>query len=369
MLVGALTWSGHTWALPAVFLLPLTLCLNVTKKLKPALFLMLGYFAGAMWPMIPGAALFFGIKDFPTEAILLWGAYALLQTLPYVIIGWRPGGWTVGFSLAAAISILSPIAILNPLTVSGICFPGWGLLGVAAVLTLFTTVPATPRLSLTFLVVASITANSLYSPLQAPKDWVGNNTEYGGSGFGRPGTAEYVKASEVRDGMFSSSDAVRLYPESTLVHWNSATNGFFTPLSKKLEKLNQTVILGADVTHRGGIGYDNALIIFGKDKGIYLQHLPMPYSMWNPGEKNSVPLRFGGPYTIRIHNLRAAPVICYEQLHPYPFIRSSLDKPQVILAVANDYWAKKTYIRSVQYSALDAWARLFNIPFLSATNQ
>ena len=368
-LIGALSWSGHLWTLPAVFFVPLALSLPATRKLRPSLALIFGYFAGAMWPLIPGASLFFGTKDFPTEAILLWLVYALFQTAPYLLTGWRPGGWAVGFAVAAALSVLSPIAILNPLTVAGVCFPGWGLFGVFAVLIVFAAIPAYPRLSLGVLTIASIVACSIFKHPIQPAAWVGTNTEYGGSSFAMHGTAEYQKASAIRDGMFSTQDSVRLYPESTLIHWNSATNGFFTPLAKKLERHNQTVILGADITHRGGVGYDNALIIFGSDKGIYFQHLPMPYSMWNPHEQNSVPLRFGGPYTVNIHQIRAAPVICYEQLHPFPFLRASLDQPHIILAVANDYWAKTTYIRSVQLSAVTAWSRLFNIPFLSATNQ
>ena len=367
--IGAASWSGHLWTLPTVFLLPLALSIPSTRTPRFAIALMLGYFAGAMWPMIPGAALFFGTKNFPTEAILLWLTYAVLQTVPYLLMLWRPKGWAIGFSLAALLSVLSPIAILNPLTVAGACFPGWGLIGVLAVAVLFATIPVNPRTSLGVLAVASATAVFLYKPAPQPATWTANDTEYGGSSFAMKGTAEYVKAAAIRDSMLTTQDAVRIYPESTLVHWNSATNGFFRPLSRKLEAHDQTVILGADITHRGGVGYDNALIVFGADKGIYLQHLPMPYSMWNPHEPDSVPLRLGGPYTMTIHKLRAAPVICYEQLHPYPFLRASFDHPQIILAVANDYWAKTTYIRYVQHSAVAAWARLFNIPFLSATNQ
>jgi len=367
--IGAVSWSGHVWTLPAVFLLPLTLHLASTRIPRNALALAFGYFAGAMWPMIPGAALFFRTKNFPTEAILLWIAYALLQTVPYLLIVWRPKGWAIGLALATILSILSPIAILNPLTASGACFPGWGIVGIIAVVALFATIPVHPRTSFGVLAAASLTAIVLYRPAPQPPAWIGSDTEYGGSSFAMAGTAEYVKAAAIRDGMFSSNDTVRVYPESTLVHWNSATTGFFRQLSKKLESHHQTVILGADITHRGGVGYDNALIVFGADKGIYLQHLPMPYSMWNPHTPDSVPLRLNGPYTMTIHHLRAAPVICYEQLHPYPFLRSSFDHPQIILAVANDYWAKTTYIRFVQYSAVSAWARLFNIPFLSATNQ
>ena len=367
--IGALSWSGHLWALPAVFLLPFALSLPGTQIRLNAIALMFGYFAGAMWPMIPGAALFLGTKNFPTEAILLWIAYAALQTVPYFLIVWRPKGWAIGFALATLLSVFSPIAILNPLTVAGACFPGWGVFGVLAVAILFATIPMSPRTSFSLLAAASLAATLLYKPPPQPNAWIGNDTEYGGTSFAQQGTAEYTKAAAVRDSMFTTHDAVRLYPESTLVHWNAATNGFFRPLSKKLEAHHQTVILGADITHRGGVGYDNALIIFGADKGIYLQHLPMPYSMWNPHEPDSVPLRAGGPYTLMIHQLRAAPVICYEQLHPFPFLRASLDHPQIILAVANDYWAKTTYIRYVQHTAVAAWARLFNLPFLSATNQ
>ena len=367
--IGAVSWSGHLWTMPAVFLLPLALASAKISQPRTALAVIFGYFAGAMWPMIPGASLFFGSKNFPTEAILLWIAYAILQTVPYVLVLWRPKGWTVGFALASVVSILSPIAILNPLTVAGVCFPSWGLVGVLAVAVLFATIPVHPRSSLAILFAAAVVAIFLHEPAPTPVAWTGADTAFGGTSFAMQGTPEYVKAVSIRDGMWTTNDAVRLYPESTLIHWNTATNGFFTPLAKRLQAHDQTVILGADLTHPGGIGYDNALIIFGADRGVYLQHLPMPYSMWNPNEPNSVPLRIGGPYVIKIHKLRAAPVICYEQLHPYPFLRASLDRPQVLLAVANDYWAKKTYIRHVQRSAVQAWSRLFNIPYLSATNQ
>ena len=367
--IGAVSWSGHLWRIPLLFTLPLALALPSTSKRSRSFSLMLGYFAGAMWPMVPGAALFFGIKDFPTEALLLWALYAVLQTIPYALAHWRPKRLALGFAFASLITIFSPIAILNPLTTAGVCFPGWGLVGVVATLFLFATLPAYPKMSLGLLGIASALAFLLWRPINPPAQWTASDTLYGGTSFAMAGTPEYLKAAAIRDGMLTAPDTLRLYPESTLIHWNSATNAFFTPLAQKLQAHNQTVILGADITHPGGLGYDNALIIFGADRGVYLQHLPMPYSMWNPYDPNSVPLRLGGPYTIRLHQLKAAPVICYEQLHPYPFLRASLDHPDIILGVANDYWAKKTYIRNVQHSALEAWSRLFNLPYLSATNQ
>jgi len=45
-----------------------------------------------------------------------------------------------------------------------------------------------------------------------------------------------------------------------------------------------------------------------------------------------------------------------------------MGKPTVIVAVANDYWARGTTVPEFQRSAVRAWARLMSIPYVSATN-
>jgi hypothetical protein len=52
----------------------------------------------------------------------------------------------------------------------------------------------------------------------------------------------------------------------------------------------------------------------------------------------------------------------------WPILTSLLRKPTVIVAVANDYWARGTTIPASQLTAVRAWARLMALPYVSATN-
>jgi hypothetical protein len=45
------------------------------------------------------------------------------------------------------------------------------------------------------------------------------------------------------------------------------------------------------------------------------------------------------------------------------------DKPDVLLGIANDYWAVGTYIPEIQNAAITAWSRLFWISLVTATNR
>jgi len=81
-----------------------------------------------------------------------------------------------------------------------------------------------------------------------------------------------------------------------------------------------------------------------------------------------VPLKLFGRGTMRIHAQKAAVLICYEQVLVWPFLSSAVERPTILLTISNDYWAKNTLIPAIQQSSATSWARLFNLPILSATN-
>ena len=83
---------------------------------------------------------------------------------------------------------------------------------------------------------------------------------------------------------------------------------------------------------------------------------------------DGVPLNLFARGTIRVHNQNAAVLICYEQILVWPFLSSALEHPTILLTTSNDYWAKNTRIPAIQQSSAASWARLFQIPVLSATN-
>ena len=57
-----------------------------------------------------------------------------------------------------------------------------------------------------------------------------------------------------------------------------------------------------------------------------------------------------------------------EQLLVWPFLSSALEHPTILLTTSNDYWAKGTRIPPIQQSSAASWARLFQLPVLSASN-
>jgi apolipoprotein N-acyltransferase len=91
--------------------------------------------------------------------------------------------------------------------------------------------------------------------------------------------------------------------------------------------------------------------------------------MWRPWDNIGVPIHYFGPSVLLVGPRRAAPIICYEQLLVAPVLLSAQHKPDVFLAIANDYWAKDTYIPNIQQAAITAWSRLFWIPLVTATNR
>jgi apolipoprotein N-acyltransferase len=90
--------------------------------------------------------------------------------------------------------------------------------------------------------------------------------------------------------------------------------------------------------------------------------------MWKPLAKDGIPLRLRGPGTVTVAGQRVAFFICYELLLTWPVLASAVERPTVLIGVANDYWAKHTRIPAAQRAALTAWARLFRIPRLTAVN-
>ena len=92
--------------------------------------------------------------------------------------------------------------------------------------------------------------------------------------------------------------------------------------------------------------------------------------MWNPiAAKDRVPLHLLGRGTIEVASERAAVVICYEQLLPWPILSSMAERPTLLVAVSNAVWTRGTPIPAVQAASVSAWSRLFNLPAVVSVNQ
>jgi hypothetical protein len=80
-------------------------------------------------------------------------------------------------------------------------------------------------------------------------------------------------------------------------------------------------------------------------------------------------LRLHGPGTIDIAGERVAFLICYEQLLVWPILQSAIERPTLIVGMANQYWVRNTNIPAAQRASMKAWARLFALPLLISENR
>ena len=372
--VGDIAWCGRPGAIPLSLVFP---PLAMAPRSRAAAYAVaFAYYAGASWPLIPGARVFFGPYATVALAVLLWIAAAAILAAPWALVGPVPGYRSVWRGpLALVITAAPPIGIIgwaSPLTSAGVLFPGTRWLGLIATMALAGLGAAFPRTALCVALIAATAANALHhGEVAPPPTWEAVNTEFGGAGFGpRDPVSDFASAQWIQTRALESHARVTVFPESAVSRWNEATEMFWQPTLALLKASGKTIILGAGVSKPGTGQFDNVLLIRGAQNGPDLpQRIPVPIGMWRAGTPTGVPIHMWGSGTVNIAGERAAILICYEELLVWPILMSATEHPILIIGIANDYWATSTRIPKVQISAMQAWSRLFGIPNLLATNR
>jgi len=371
--VGNIAWCGRAAAIPLSLVFP---PLALGQRNRAASFAVaFAYYAGASWPLIPGARVFFGPYATVALAVLLWIAAACILAAPWAMMGsvsndrspWRG-------PLALAIAAVPPIGIIgwaSPLTSAGILFPGTKWLGLIGTMALSGLGAAFPKSTLCAAVIAATAAHAIHhGKVAPPPTWEAVDTEFGGAGFGpRDPLSDFAAAQWIQNKALESRARVIVFPESAVPRWNEATQMFWQPTLARLKASGKTIVLGAGISKPGTEQFENVLVIRGAQNGPDLpQRIPVPIGMWRPGTASGVPMHPWGSGTVSIAEERVAVLVCYEQLLVWPVFTAELQHPTVILGIANDYWAAGTRIPEVQSAAVTAWAKLFGIPKLTATN-
>lgn len=362
------------------------------------------YYAGALWPLMPGARNFFGPNASAVTAFTLWAVAAALLALTWPLV-WSVKRYQYWWrcALGLALSALPPLGIIgwaSPLTAAGFLFPGACWLGLTLCAIAPGLLAARPYHSVPAILIASLVCNAAYIPGTPPAGWIAVDTKFGkiGQGIANP-IAEYEAAQTIQYIALSSPAEVILFPETVVPTWTPAIDGFWRPTLEELQSRGKIIIVGAriptaprrsassvyDVASalavlRGerapstpdvvGIEsrYDNAVIIRGAENTVLRQRIPVPIAMWKPLEHRGAAIHLFDSGIVTIGHTRTAVLICYEELLIWPAVMSMLRCPELILAVANDYWAKGTPIVFHQRVALISWSRLFAMPYLFAAN-
>jgi hypothetical protein len=369
--IGATAWRGCVWLLGLTALVPALIFLQTSRP--AAAVAALAYFGAASWPVI-ATVRSFSPSAGPSFPVSLWIVASALLSMPW-IVAWtrRPDriAWRIaGALLVAAVPPLGLIGWASPLTAAGVLFPGTAWLGLTA--TAF--VPAVcitrhARMAL-HTALAVIVANAAYVAPPLPPGWVGVDLSISPERTRLDPILEYAAAESIQHAAVTTPATVVVFPEGVIRSWTDATRTFWQPTIERLAAEDKTALIGVGLPVRGSTEYRNVAIFIGAEAvQPFAQRVPVPLGMWKPfGPKDGVPLQLTGPGTIRIGEHRAALLICYEQLLVWPMLHSAIERPTVLIGIANEYWTRGTAVSGAQRACLRAWARLFGIPLVTAVN-
>jgi hypothetical protein len=373
----------------------------------------LSYYGAALWPLIPATKNFFGLEVSAVAAVALWVIGSILLALPWMLV-WssdrRQALWRAPLGLA--LTVVPPLGIIgwaSPLTAAGILFPGTAWLGLVVCAVAGGGLAARPHLAAVVLAAVSALCNVVCSSdSKSLPEWRAVNTAFGGIAHGSASpVAAYAAAEWIQREALTSTAKVLVFPETVVPTWTPSTDAFWRQTLDRLRSSGKTILVGAlvpaplhsavspgydfsaDLAALTGkpqqivaainskaerkaepaFAYENTLILRGAETGSFKQRIPVPIAMWNPLKTAAARLNIAGPGVIHLHGERAAVLICYEQLLIWPVLASMVERPTVLIAIANDHWATGTPIPRFQLAAVCAWARLFHVPYLSAVNR
>lgn len=374
-IIAAVSWSGHIAGLLVAPLLIYLWGQSATKR--QAFALACCYYLVAGHGLVVGAGVFFSDTvplPRPVPGLLLWAGYAALLAIPWGLL-WGPTYRPVRLLAVLVIVSVPPLGLVggfNPVLAVGVYFPGLAWIGLAALLIWFALlVERGNRLmsTLPFAVIA-VLANLVYVDRTLPS-WYVHDTSLG------PAIAaekQYERMIELQRTVATWSSthetgAVLLLPELVGDDW-SLNAQWWDTVGATLRERDQAVFLGVYIPVGGSQSYDNVIVPIGRDSGSsWRDRVPVPISMWKPWAEDGARAFWSESGVHLFGGTRVASLVCYEQLLMWPVILSLLDKPDVFIAPANDWWAKQTNLPDLQRQSVQAWSRAFSIPSIWSTNR
>lgn len=374
-LIGALTWSGQLLGLVAA---PLMVYLwGKAGSRSRAFVLAFCYYLAAGHGLVAGAGVFFGDSPFlpkPIPGLLLWMGYSGILATAWGGF-WGPDRKPLRLVAALIAVSVPPLGIIggfNPLLATGAYFPGLGWAGVALMVAWSCVLARGIRpfvFTLPF-AAAAAAANFWHVAPELP-NWSALNTSLG------PATASgaqydrltYLQQSVATWSTSHTTGSVLVLPELVGDDW-SLNSDWWKRVDTKLKRRQQTLFIGAYMPHGTGATYENVIVTLGYHAGSALRdRVPVPISMWKPWTGEGAIAFWSESGVQQVGDKRVASLVCYEQLLMWPVIRSLLEKPDVLVAPANDWWANETNLPELQRLSVQAWARAFSIPSVWATNR
>jgi hypothetical protein len=363
-----------------------------TESRKAAYFVPFVFYLAISRGIVPGAYVFFQDGSF-FRASVLWILSAAALALPWGCLwsGKSQAKKALGVFFAVLISIPPPLGLIgwgNPLTGTGLFFPGFGWFGLLIMLDLYLEAAQSEKLRRAFIAAILLAVPFLTLPAVPKKVTVDSVTIRGlDTSFGRMASGsgdfdtQYERERQVfqmirgfgKSSKLDSSDIVIL-PETIAGRMNPTTlkrwRKFFEPFAER----GAIFIAGGEIPTGRGRKYNNVMLSFEKEgkNQTAMQRFPVPFSMWRPfgGEGANAYLSSLGELSImEVHGRKLGFLVCYEQFLTWPFLSLMTQRPDVILIPANFWWCRNISLPGIRAAATGLWARLFGIPAAGAVNR
>lgn len=381
--IGWISWGqGESfWGLLGVLALPLMW--GASGSRWEGLTLMLAYYSSGARGLPSGAVVFFGDMAPHWWGLAMWLAASVVLSLPFALF-WAsaPDKRAIGFLMGLFACLLPPLGIfgwLNPLSVAGLLFPSAGWVGLAMTVAVFLALARRWRVLLIGLALtgAVLNAGATHGAASAPARWLGFDTSFSKLSGADADQASQFLGSEQRIEWLRRivadmpGDATLVLPETVIGRFDGVAQALLEEAEGELVSKNSRVLVGAELPLASG-RYRNAVVVLGArqhEDRVAIQGIPVPISMWKPWANDGAEADLlARSNTIAVDGVRVGVSVCYEQLLAYSLLRLMADKPDVIATVSNVWWARSTNIPMIMFQSAHAFARLFNVPVVSAKN-
>lgn len=364
-------WGGSSLVGPALsLLLPVLVSRLPTSRRRIAV--AMAYYTVGGWPIV-GAVLGYWGSFYIGMGIAAWLGAAALLALPWGLPPQRGG--SVAALLLTALPPLGVIGWLSPLNAAGVFFPRMGWFGVFGILLLVAILP-TPLPVRTFwsrlgvasvlsaVLTGAIIANGRSSPpVPTPEGWVSVQTRI------RPGNGDIFAEIENNQAIIAEGlrqgvrGRVVVFPEAILPNWYVGTQAQFAAAVPP----GQVWLLGVQA------GLSDAVVRVEHERadvepvavaaGLLLGGDWQP---WNPRSLHPA----WWQHVFAQDGQRVWAALCVQQVQPWTWLEALWQRPTVILAQSNVWWAAPgDAAPAIQDASTRAWARLMGVPVVVAVNR
>ena len=364
-------WGGSSLLGPTASLcLPLLVAGSGTARRRFGV--ALAYYAVGCWPIVSAVLGYWG-KHHALMACAAWAGASLALSLPWALPP-RRGGLLAAL-LLTALPPLGVIGWLSPMNAAGVLFPAMGWIGLLCLLALAVILPLAlrdgegSRRVLVSLLGVAVLANAAAAVRHGiglapalPEGWVGIHTQIkpdDGNVLAGIANNQAVIAAGLSQG---AAARVLVFPEAILPDWYDGTRAQFAAAVPP----GQVWLLGVQMDARDAVvqvrhGYADPVPV-AEAAGLLLGGDWQP---WNPRTLRPA----WWQHVFDLDGQRVWAAICVEQVQPWTWFEAMWQRPTVILAQSNIWWAAPgNAAPGIQAASTRAWARLMGVGVVGAVN-